>query len=189
MRNAPPQFSRLEVVRIKSQPPARAYLVGEWGIVTMVERGLVGSGPKAYPLDPLDVPQGMATNIYSVDFYREDQFQFRTVMYCFNEVDLESRGEFDAFSGDEEAAAAGRGEVARAIARNQLYICWCEGLCSHAPGVEQADMPLVQVLPKRVVWHGCRDDQDPVRALAFARVFNQALVKHLLASRADNGQR
>ena len=155
----------------------------------MVEHGLVGSGPKAYPLDPFDVPHEEVSNVYTVDFYREDQFQFRTLMYCFNEVDLESRGEFDAYYGDEGAEAAGLREVARAIARNQLYICWCSGLCYHTPGVEQADMPLVQGLPKRVVWHGCRDDSNPARASAFARVFNQELVKHLRASGADNNQR
>ncbi len=110
-------------------------------------------------------------------------------MHWFNEVDLESRGEFDSFLGNEEAVAAGQLEVARAITRKQLYLCGCEGFCDHTPGVEQADMSLVQHLPRRIIWNGCTDNQDPVRAFAFARVFNQELVKHLRASYAGDDLR
>jgi hypothetical protein len=154
----------------------------------MVGHGLVGSGPKPHDLDPLDFPPELATNIYVVNFYREDQFQFRTVMYWFNEVDLESRGEFDAFYSDEEAEAAGRREVARAIARDQLYICACGGMCVIAPGIVGEDERLVKHLPTLVLASGCRSE-NLVRADAFARVFNQALVKHLRASRPDDDQR
>lgn len=184
---APPKFSRHQIVRIKSQPPARARLVGEWGIVGFVAHGLVGSGPKADDLDPLDVPPGLATNIYMVSLYREALFrlgELGTMLYWFNEVDLESGGEFAAFSTGEKPEAAARIEVARAIARDQLYICACHGLAEYIPGIVAADSPMVESLPRITVAYECyADPEKDAWWRAFAEVFNQELLKHLLKSK------
>jgi hypothetical protein len=169
----PPKFSLREIVRIKSQPPARAHLVGEWGIVGFVGHGLVGTGPKPYDLDPLDVPPGLATNIYMVNLYREDLFrgELRAMMDWFNEVDLETRGKFAPSNTGETPEAPARIEVARAIARDQLYVCVCQSLCESIPGIVAADEPLVKSVPRIKLAHECyADSEKDARRRAFAEV-------------------
>jgi hypothetical protein len=179
---APPKFSRSEVVRITSQSPARARLVGEWGVVDVVEHGLVG--PLGYDLDPLDVPEGLATNIYMVNLFRDERLEVG-MRNWFNEVDLESRGEFYALFGDEEVQAAARRELARAIACNQLYICSVGYLHCHCqdytPGIKGFE-DVVAGLPK-CQWTNNSPDGRPSRVDLLAEAFNREILKHLLERR------
>lgn len=179
LMRAPPKFSRSEVVRITCQRAARAHLVGEWGVVDVVEHGLVA--PLGYALDPQDVPEELATNIYAVNLFRVE-VGFRN---WYNEVDLGSRGEFYALFGEEEVEAAARRELSRAIACNQLYICSVGYLHCHCqdytPGIQGFE-DVVAGLPKRL-WTNNSPDGRPSRLDLLAEVFNREILKHLLERR------
>ena len=181
--SAPQKFSLREVVRIKSQPPARAHLVGEWAVVASTYQGLVG--PLGYDFEPLEVPQELVNNVYMVDLYRKSLFNaaFRQlVVDVFNEVDLESKGELDPFCGDEDAETAARREAALTIARKQLYVCVSGGFLAATWGIQESEKKLVEGLPHRVLASGCCDP-NVRRGNAFTKVFNQEIVKHLLERR------
>jgi hypothetical protein len=182
--HALPKFSLREVVRIKSQPPARACLIGEWGVVFHIEEHSLAT-PNGSSLPALDVPDELATTVYGVWPYRQMNLRNlpRPLAFtcCFNEADLESRGEFCThYPAGPQPEAAARIEVARAIARNQLYFCMGQSMCQFTPGVAKADMPLLEGLAYiTVTEEHVTDMARNVWGHVFGTVFNRELIKHM----------
>lgn len=170
------KFARFSVVRIVSRRGPRARLFGEFG--TVIGQEFEEKGKPAYWVDVYRAELFFTTLPGSISEEVERQL--------FQPHELHATRGVDGFYGKGEPVAAARRDLARAIARGQLYVCELDypnlRCPSRVEGIHFSENRLVEHLPKRRVTDVREHPTGNIdRSWCYVMAFNRGLVRHLAA--------